>query len=452
MAEAKAYADKSGGFDTFVQSDPKLTVLTDHALRPEEVSGVFEHDPFNFRYKLGPVYDILRYKDPRDGEHQDSRTPMAILISGGWGTGKTSAMRWLDALLRRWNGLGKGLRVHPVWFYPWKYDKKDDVWRGLVSEVIIASIKVENATWPRVKNAAKQFGLFLGRSFIHALASVKFSGKVSAGVAEGGAEADLTCLKDILAEYREVAHPENAYLNDFEDSLERWVKTTLGDDERMVIFIDDLDRCMPEIALQVLEALKLYLNIPKLIFVVGVDRDVVERLVVEHYRKLGLVKCRDPQDTEDDPQQRRRDEEKAKQYLCKMFQVEVELAPTEQQIRSFLGEQLDAIPYWNEKLSEEHRKVFSDIVLKLARQNPREVKRLLNSGLMAAAGTEMMKLDQTGRQLRFEQGLQDFFIRRVLQRYPSLASMIDTDTGRAFFMDWSRLVLEHRDDEKEEDS
>jgi hypothetical protein len=66
MAKAKAYAAQSGNPDEFVRSEPKLTVLTDHALRHEEVSEAFEHDPFNFRYKLGPVYDILRYKDPRD--------------------------------------------------------------------------------------------------------------------------------------------------------------------------------------------------------------------------------------------------------------------------------------------------------------------------------------------------------------------------------------------------
>jgi len=46
----------------------------------------------------------------------------------------------------------------------------------------------------------------------------------------------------------------------------------LGEDDRMVIFIDDLDRCLPEVALQVLEALKLYFNIDGVAFVLGIDR------------------------------------------------------------------------------------------------------------------------------------------------------------------------------------
>ena len=68
-------------FDEFVKEPPKLTVLTDHPLTPDEA---FDADTFNFRYKVGPIYDILR--------HPATKTPAAILISGGWGTGKTSAM------------------------------------------------------------------------------------------------------------------------------------------------------------------------------------------------------------------------------------------------------------------------------------------------------------------------------------------------------------------------
>ena len=92
---------------------------------------------------------------------------------------------------------------------------------------------------------------------------------------------------------------------------------------------------MPDIALQVLEALKLYLNIQNLIFVVGVDREVVSNLVIEHYKELGLVHGTDEQKSKPDNEQLKKEEDKARQYLSKMFQVEVELEPTEQQISDF---------------------------------------------------------------------------------------------------------------------
>lgn len=442
-------------FKEFVKRTPELTVLTDQPLTVEATEETFTDDPFNFRYKLGPVFDILRYRDPvpkgkGKAEQKDIRTPMAILISGGWGTGKTSAMKWLEKCLKDWNphAGSAGARIRPVWFYPWKYDNKEDVRRGLIAEVVINSIDVKTASTQTVINAAKQFGLFLGKSFLHVLASIKLKGQVSGGAGAtkvgAGAEVDLASIKEILSEYQQAAHPEKAFLNEFEKTLERWVKNTLGKDERMVIFIDDLDRCMPEIALQVLEALKLYLNIEKLIFVLGVDKEVVGRFVIEHYRKLGLVDKKEKEELPEDKDRRLRAEDKARLYLSKMFQVEIELSPTQQQVRDFLDKHLGTVPYWSEKLSPEHKRMFRGLVLTLAGRNPREVKRILNSALMSGAGIQMMKVEKGKPKPTFEQGLQDFFIRRILQRpyYERIAGMIDTDEGRRFLNDWSQFLLE----------
>ena len=371
--------DRTSRFERFARSEPKLTVLTDHSLTPDQASS----DAFELRYRVGPIYDIIR--------SPDTKLPMTIAIYGDWGTGKTSAMRWLHGLLNVWNKQPGALKIWPVWFYPWKYDNKEDVLRGLISEVIIASIDVKNLTWQRTKNAAKQFGLFLGKSFLHALASVKFKAKTPGDTLE--AEADLTCLKDILAEYQQVAHPEKAYLNEFETSLEKWIANTLDENERMIIFIDDLDRCMPDIALQVLEALKLYLNIDRLIFVVGVDKEVVDRLVVEHYRKLGLVQKKQESESEADKQQRLLDEAKARQYLAKMFQVQVSLLPSEEQIDRLLDEQLQTVPHWRD-MSDQEKEIFRRLIAKEAKRNPREIKRRINDALIGGVGALMLSQEE----------------------------------------------------------
>jgi len=443
MAKAKKKTEpRDLTFEEFVQRPPELTVLTDHPLTGEEIEETFADDPFNFCYKLGPAFDVLR--------HSGTKTPAAILISGGWGTGKTSAMKWLEYMLQKWNKTDPsgGTKVRTVWFYPWKYDNKEDVRRGLIAEVIINSIDVKTATTQTVINASKQFGLFLGKSFLHVLASIKLKAQVSADGGQVkpqvGAEVDLASIKEILAEYQQAAHPEKAFLNEFERTLERWIKDTLDQDERMVVFIDDLDRCMPEIALQVLEALKLYLNIEKLIFVLGVDKDVVGRLVVEHYRKLGLVEKKEKEELSDDKDRRLKAEDKARLYLSKMFQLEIELSPKEEQVRKFLDKYLARIPYWSKKLSPEHQKLFRGLVLTLAGRNPREVKRILNSALMSGGGIQMMKVEEGKPELKFEQGLQDFFIRKLLQKpqYERLAAMIDTDEGRRFLSVWSQVACE----------
>lgn len=464
MAKRKEKTGRRGlPFDEFVKWPPELTVLTDQPLTPKQSKEAYEADTFGFRYKLGPLYDILR--------SSDTQTPMAVLITGNWGTGKTSAMRWIEGLLKEWKDkIRKGeveqknpdeklIKVRTVWFYPWKYDNKRDVRRGLIAEVIIKSIDVENISTRTVISAAKKFGMFLGKSFINALASIKLKGQVSADAgaakAEAGAEVDLASIKEILSEYQQAAHPEKAFLNEFETTLRDWVQDTVGKDgkERMVIFIDDLDRCMPDVALQVLEALKLYLNIPNLIFVLGVDRDVVEKLVVEHYRKLGLVRAeekdRDKPQTEEEKTRlqqykthRQQDEQKAKQYLSKMFQVEIELSTKEEQITKFFDESLARMPLWQEKLPTNRQSLFRGLVLNLAGRNPRELKRILNSAFMSGAGAEMIEVGEGEQPPGFEQGLQDFFIRRILRKpqYERIAAMIDTDEGRRFLGVWSEVA------------
>src|SRR5262249_30294219 len=53
---------------------------------------------------------------------------------------------------------------------------------------------------------------------------------------------------------------------------------------RLVVFVDDLDRCLPEGALQVLESMKLFFDFDGFVFVVGLDEQVVERLVQARFR------------------------------------------------------------------------------------------------------------------------------------------------------------------------
>jgi formylglycine-generating enzyme required for sulfatase activity len=56
----------------------------------------------------------------------------------------------------------------------------------------------------------------------------------------------------------------------------------------LVVFIDDLDRCVPEKAISVLEAVKLFLDAEGCVFVLGVDRDVIEKGIRVKYQSFLL--------------------------------------------------------------------------------------------------------------------------------------------------------------------
>jgi hypothetical protein len=219
--------------------------------------------------------------------------------------------------------------------------------------------------------------------------------------------------------------PEKPFLNEFEATMEKWVDRSLGSNERMVVFVDDLDRCMPDIALQVLEALKLYLAIERLVFVVGVDKGVISELVTRYYTNQGL------------------DVEKSRAYLDKMFQVEVHLSSTDQQIEDFLEAQLEELPLWS-KLDDKHQSLFERLVLSIAKRNPREVKRLLNSALIeGSAGLIDVRSDLSGeveRSLKLSQGLQQYFLRRALETKEVGSHFLDQRRGQEFLYDWSETA------------
>ncbi|MDD9926871.1 MAG: P-loop NTPase fold protein [Rhodospirillaceae bacterium] len=404
---------------------PRLTVASDLPL--DHNSGL-DADSFDLGYRLGPTYDILR--------NRKTVTPLAIAIRGEWGVGKTSAMRWLEARFGDWNkhleendgALSDGVRIIPVWFYPWKYQDREDVWRGLLAEVIVACLKhiaemEEGAPGPDVKEQIDRLG-FLGGGLKRLLKATKVQ------IGGGTLKATLDGAKLLEDDGEEAETSEADYLNTYESALENWIEGALGDDDRMVIFVDDLDRCLPEVALQVLEALKLYLNIEGVAFVLGIDRTVIDQLVSKHYKELGVEAV------------------KSAEYLDKMFQVEVALAPSHREA----GEFFDAVVKDNASwaaLGEEAndrgdpQEIFRDIILDICRRSPREIKRLVNITLISAEGVEMSTRSwgEDQKPPTIAQGGQVALIQRVLQdRYPRHVRLVGDALGNDFFALWSDVV------------
>jgi hypothetical protein len=99
MAKKQTTTSKARKAKSFVLDPPKITVLSDSPLAAEDGVG----DDFELPIRLAPMYDILR--------HPNTRTSLSIAIYGDWGTGKTSAMRWLERLLREWNN-PKNKKLH----------------------------------------------------------------------------------------------------------------------------------------------------------------------------------------------------------------------------------------------------------------------------------------------------------------------------------------------------
>jgi hypothetical protein len=73
------------------------------------------------------------------------------------------------------------------------------------------------------------------------------------------------------------------YIEGFEERFADVVKEYVGEKGRLVVFIDDLDRCLPEGEITVLESLKLFLDKSQCVFVIGVDQIALAETIKTMY-------------------------------------------------------------------------------------------------------------------------------------------------------------------------
>jgi Cdc6-like AAA superfamily ATPase len=259
-------------------------------------------------------------------------TPLTIGIYGEWGSGKTSFLLMVDKELR-------ARKIHPIWFNAWKYDQEENLWSALIQTILdqaVVSGKWHRRVWVKAKLWARTLdlraglwgiskklvpvfvrttvflvsaGVLLGCSvqeierFLNRVIGGAFSvnpliaawlvRSVVAAVGIVSAKPDaLIKLFDAklgidysqfsrTASYRE----HIAFLDEFSAEFQEIIgQISLG--RPVVVIIDDLDRCMPEKAVQVLEAVKLFLDVENCVFLLAVDREVVERAISVKYKDL----------------------------------------------------------------------------------------------------------------------------------------------------------------------
>ncbi len=136
---------------------------------------------------------------------------------------------------------------------------------------------------------------------------------------------------------------------DLSKKLADLVKKTSGD-KKIVVFIDDLDRCSLENVLTVLDALKLFLNINNFIFIIAVDISKIKLAWSYRYGKI---------DNKSD---------EGLKYLEKIIQIETKInSANTEQIKEYVRHLNQNIP-----------PVFIDLISVTEVKNPRRIKRLLN--------------------------------------------------------------------------
>lgn len=206
-----------------------------------------------------------------------SRPQFAVGIFGDWGSGKTTLMRAI------WRELDDP-NVVRVWFNPWRYEREAhlivpmlDTLREALAEW--AALRTAGVVQGRARRAAEH----VGRAARGLAAGLSLSAKIPLGLL--GVEATLDPSKVMAAfNEREAAdEPTSFYHASFIAMRSALDEFVAGGARRVVIFVDDLDRCLPLNALEVLESMKLFFDTEGFIFVVGLDQRVIERSIELKY-------------------------------------------------------------------------------------------------------------------------------------------------------------------------
>ncbi len=338
------------------------------------------NDSLDFKPYVETLADII----------QTGNTPLTIGVFGTWGSGKTSLMKMIKNGIPKSNykGLPKGYTI--AWFDAWKYDKEETLWRSLLLCVLSAvrktaigsdkpleeldhletmlyrAIDIEKVGGVKI-DLLKLGGIFakggvqLGLSFIPGASLLN---KLIEETQKLGAKTLTDDLTQAIQRERTKIHIEQVrFLEQFQDKFQTLVQQHItNNSKRLVVFVDDLDRCQPEKAIEVLEAIKLFLDVESCIFVLGLDQEVIARGIEMKYKELGMKEGEGIRFTIE-----------GARYLEKIIQLPFQIPPVEQTDMGDFVVSLNAD--WPH---EDCSKVFTEGL----GNNPRQIKRTVNVFLM----------------------------------------------------------------------
>ncbi|MCL7944059.1 P-loop NTPase fold protein [Marinobacter sp. ATCH36] len=196
--------------------------------------------------------------------------PAVISLTAPWGTGKTSFLDMWSASLRL-----DGAKV--VKFSAWEVDYTHDALVALIqelSEQLTDDGDSDSRSIELIKAKGGELLRHLGPLALKALTS---------GLVDINGVDELT---EKLVE-KKLADHENAKLSAtrFRESLSGYAKKLEEENNGfpLVIIVDELDRCRPNYAVELLESIKHFFNVDGVVFVIGVDIDQLGEAIKGHY-------------------------------------------------------------------------------------------------------------------------------------------------------------------------
>lgn len=263
-------------------------------------------------------------------------TPMTISIQGDWGSGKTSMMNMICSKMED--------TVIPIWFNTWQFSQFDmgNSLAFSMMDVLLKGLDCDKDIRKKIINGLAGFG--------------KRALKIATDHAIGGAAADT--LDELISgsDEEDYASEIVALKDKFQEAVDRTITNNPGKN-RVVIFVDDLDRLQPSRAVELLEVLKLFLDCRNCVFVLAVDYEVVTLGIKQKYGT----------DV---------DAEKGRSFFDKIIQLPFKMPVAQYDIRNYVEQMLKRQGI---EVDRKESDLFANLIRTSIGFNPRSMKRLFNT-------------------------------------------------------------------------
>ena len=202
--------------------------------------------------------------------------PVTVGIQGAWGGGKSTVLNLVAEQLALVS------HVLVVRVDPWEFDDSQDV-RGTVIALVLNALE-EQVSSGNVKLPPSRRDEVVAK--LNELRRRIAWGRVAKVIITSAATwtPDIKGLVDALTpaspkDEKAKAKPQS--MAGFRKDFGALMAGELGF-TKVVVLVDDLDRCLPAATVATLEAIKLFLSVPKMAFVLAADEDLVRASVDKH--------------------------------------------------------------------------------------------------------------------------------------------------------------------------
>lgn len=234
----------------------------------------------------------------------DTLDPIALGVSGPWGSGKSTVLRLIESDLKKLSMTQENEQILVVQSDPWRYDPSVGAKATLIGEVLTAlqeELKRKGGASEKAENLLKKLAKRV--NWVKAL-------KVAA---RSSITLQLPKIDELIDLINEASgdEVESKTLDEFRTEFGKLLKDdAFAHVKRVAVLVDDLDRCLPETVVETLETMRLFLSVPKMSFVIAADEDRVADALRDRYSRA------EPADSEEEP---------ARLYLHKIVQTTLKL-------------------------------------------------------------------------------------------------------------------------------